>query len=77
MDSKDTKNPTGRRLARRARILELLDQRRQATGDANLGANIEAMLISSELAELEEDIEYSPGALAPSVKKRAKLRRDG
>ncbi len=44
--------------------MELLDVRRKAAGDPNLGSNIERQLVDRELRELEAEIMENPGPLA-------------
>ena len=51
------------RLRLNAEILGLIERRRQETGDAALGANIERAILESEWRELERDIFDNPGAL--------------
>lgn len=63
------------RLERAAAILELLDRRRESAGDPHLGSNIERMIVSRELAELEEEIRREPGPLAAWVARPARRRR--
>lgn len=55
---------TQERLARGARMLNLLEYRRRASGDQNLGSNIERLIVERELADLEREICLDPGALA-------------
>jgi hypothetical protein len=43
------------RLERGAALLAIIDRSRQDTGDPNLGANIERMVIDRVIRELEED----------------------
>ena len=51
------------RLKLNAEILGLIERRRQETGDAGLGGNIERAILESEWRELERDIFDNPGAL--------------
>ena len=55
------------RLARGAKMIGVLESRRLASGDRNLGSNIERMIIERELEELEEEIYRHPGPLAPHL----------
>jgi hypothetical protein len=43
------------RLERGEALLAMIDSLRQESGDANLGANIESMLIDQVIRDLEED----------------------
>ena len=43
------------RLGRAEALLAMIDRLRQESGDANLGANIESMLIDQVIRDLEED----------------------
>ena len=43
------------RLERGEALLAMIDRLRQESGDANLGANIESMLIDQVIRDLEED----------------------
>jgi hypothetical protein len=63
------------RLERAAAILELLDRRRASAGDPHIGSNIERLIVSRELAELEEEILREPGPLAAWVARPAPRRR--
>jgi hypothetical protein len=58
---------TCERLEKSATIIEMLEQRREMAEDTNLGSNIERMIVSRELDELEEDISLNPGPLAAFV----------
>lgn len=58
---------TLQRLATAVSLLELLELRRQAAGDPNLGSNIEQQLVSRELRDLEAQITLDPGPLAKYV----------
>jgi len=44
-------------------MLELLESRRLASGDTQLGSNIERMIIDRELKDLEAEIYKNPGPL--------------
>ena len=54
------------RLELRSRILEIIDRRREETGDRSLGSSVERLLIEEELRDLvsESTIEGEP-ALVP------------
>jgi hypothetical protein len=41
------------RLASCCRVLEVIDRRRAATGDPNVGASVERLILDRELRELE------------------------
>jgi hypothetical protein len=43
------------RLERGEALLAMIDRLRQESGDANLGANIESMLIDQVIRDLEQD----------------------
>lgn len=60
----DTKEDVTARLRREARLMSLLDRRRESTGDENWGSNIERMIVDRELGELAADICRNPGPLA-------------
>ncbi len=51
-------------------ILALIEQKRAETGDENLGANIERMLLDSQFQELESEILENPGAFEPWLVRR-------
>ncbi len=55
------------RLQRGARLITLLDLRRELAGDGNLGSNIERMIIDRELRDLADQIRKEPGPLAPHL----------
>ena len=52
------------RLELSVKLIDVLAGRRLASGDVNLGSNIERMIIERELEELEDDIYREPGPLA-------------
>jgi len=56
-----------RRIQRGAHMISVLEGRRRASGDPNLGSNIERMIIGRELEDLEHEIGLDPGALAPYI----------
>ena len=47
----------------RVAVLALIDQRRTETGDPELGANIERMILDEDMRDLDRDILSNPGAL--------------
>jgi hypothetical protein len=47
----------------RVAVLDLIDQRRMETGDPELGANIERMILDEDRRNLDRDILSNPGAL--------------
>ena len=51
-------------------ILALIEQKRAETGDENLGANIERMLLDAQFQELESEILENPGAFEPWLIRR-------
>jgi len=51
-------------------ILALIEQKRAETGDENLGANIERMLLDTQFQELESEILENPGAFEPWLIRR-------
>ncbi len=55
------------RLGLAAQMIRVLDGRRQISGSAHLGSNIERMIIQRELDELESEILQHPGALGPHL----------
>lgn len=46
-------------------VLELVESRRAAAGDPNLGAALENFILSAQVAEIEHNIFDDPGALDP------------
>jgi hypothetical protein len=63
-------NNTSARLELCEAILELIDSKRQATGDPFLGATIERVVLDSQFRELEDDIFEDPGAIEPWLLRR-------
>jgi hypothetical protein len=63
-------NNTSARLELCEAILELIDAKRQATGDPFLGATIERVVLDSQFRELEDDIFEDPGAIEPWLLRR-------
>ena len=51
-------------------ILALIESKRIESGDAELGANIEAFLIDLQFKELETEILQNPGAIEPWLIRR-------
>ena len=46
-------------------VLQLIEQKRVATGDEMLGASIERAVLESQIKELENEIFDNPGAIEP------------
>jgi hypothetical protein len=46
-------------------ILALIDQKREETGDLELGSSIERVVIESQFRELEHEIFENPGPIEP------------
>lgn len=53
-------------------ILELIEQKRAETGDAQLGASIERAVIDAQFQEVEAEILENPGAIEPWLIRRKK-----
>lgn len=53
-------------------ILDLIERKRQETGDESLGSNIERVILETQIADLEREIFDNPGAIEPML---APLRR--
>lgn len=51
-------------------VLALIEQRRAATGDENLGAAIERAVLDEQFRELEGEILENPGAFEPWLVRR-------
>jgi hypothetical protein len=51
-------------------ILELINRKREETGDELLGASIERVVIDSQFKELEDEIFRNPGAIEPWLIRR-------
>lgn len=58
-DGSDMKNS----LELRAALLDVIDQHRAHTGDAELGMSIERMIVDEDMRDLDRDILSHPGAL--------------
>jgi hypothetical protein len=54
-------------------VIELIEARRTATGDPDLGAAIERVVLDQQFQELEAEILDNPGAIEPWLVRR---RRD-
>ena len=48
-------------------ILDLIERKRQETGDESLGSNIERTILESQIADLEHEIFENPGAIEPML----------
>ncbi len=70
MNDSMTTDETLERLAKAVRMINVLDGRREASGDRYVGSNIERLIIEQELAQIENDIYRDPGALAPYLTPR-------
>jgi len=46
-------------------ILDLIEQKRAATGDETLAASIERAVLESQIKDLENEIFENPGAIEP------------
>jgi hypothetical protein len=46
-------------------ILDLIERKRQETGDESLGSNIERAVLEGQMADLEREIFENPGAFEP------------
>jgi len=51
-------------------VLALIEQMRAETGDETLGANIERMVLDTQVREIEADILEDPGAFEPWLIRR-------
>jgi hypothetical protein len=51
-------------------VIELIEARRAATGDPNLGAAIERVVLDLQFQELEAEILDNPGAIEPWLLRR-------
>ncbi len=51
-------------------ILDLIERKRAETGDENLGASIERIVIDSQFRELEREILDNPGPIEPWLIRR-------
>jgi hypothetical protein len=51
-------------------VLALIEQRRAATGDENLGSAIERAVLDEQFQELEGEILENPGAFEPWLVRR-------
>ena len=51
-------------------ILSLIEQKRAETGDANLGVEIERLVIDSQFREVEREVLDNPGAIEPWLIRR-------
>jgi hypothetical protein len=51
-------------------VLALIEDRRAATGDETLGANIERLVLDMQFQELEAEILDNPGAFQPWLIRR-------
>ncbi|HLK62297.1 MAG TPA: hypothetical protein VKU19_02570 [Bryobacteraceae bacterium] len=64
----------GDRLRLGEAILALIEQKRTETGDEFLGADIERLILDSQVRDLEAEIFENPGAIEPWLVRR---RRNG
>jgi hypothetical protein len=46
-------------------ILDLIEKKRDETGDASLAESVESAIIESQIRDLEQEIFEKPGALEP------------
>lgn len=60
------------RMQLHAFVLDLIDRKREQTGDPNVASGIEHAILTEALRDLEEDLVADPGALEPSL---VRLRR--
>lgn len=60
----------GDRLALAEAILDLIEKKRQETGDESLGAAIERVILDAQVHDLENDIFEDPGAIEPWLIRR-------
>ena len=51
-------------------VLALIEKKRAATGDPNLGDTIERVIIEGQFQELEREILENPGAIEPWLVRR-------
>jgi hypothetical protein len=51
-------------------ILALIEKKRIQTGDPNLGAEVERVIIESQFEDLDRDILENPGAIEPWLIRR-------
>jgi hypothetical protein len=62
----------GDRLRLGEAILALIEQKRTETGDESLGADIERIVLDTQVRELEAEILENPGAFEPWLVRRRK-----
>lgn len=75
MRETDRDNMTRNRLEKAVKMIDTLEERRYASGDAFLGTGIERMIIDRELNELAQDLYRNPGALASHMERVLARRR--
>jgi hypothetical protein len=51
-------------------ILALIEKKRIQTGDESLGADIEQLILASQVEEIEHEILDNPGAIEPWLVRR-------
>jgi hypothetical protein len=51
-------------------ILALIEKKRIQTGDVSLGADIEQLILASQVEEIEHEILDNPGAIEPWLIRR-------
>jgi hypothetical protein len=51
-------------------ILALIEKKRIQTGDESLGADIEQLILASQVEEIEHEILDNPGAIEPWLIRR-------
>jgi len=65
---------TADRLSLYEAVLSLIENKRVETGDENLGAAIERVVVDGQVRELENEVFENPGAIEPWL---VRLRRRG
>jgi hypothetical protein len=58
-------NNTAHRLQLFEAILDLIERKREETGDASLGLSIERAILETQMGDLEREILENPGAFEP------------
>lgn len=58
-------NETANRMALCEEILNLIERKREQTGDAGLGSAIERYILEMQVRDLERDIMDNPGPIEP------------
>ena len=54
-------------------ILALIEKKRIQTGDVSLGADIEQLILASQVEEIEHEILDNPGAIEPWLVRRRRI----